>query len=278
MKRQQFSYWIVAAAVIAFLGTTRLVLATELAKIGDTVISLEEFNKKYQENLKFFPFNPPKKKQVLEDVVNREVAIQEARRLGVDKDPEVIERIKTVLFHSLVDKQLTKEFEKINISDSEAKSFYSKNPELRTSHIFVAVKPEAKPEELKTAQERIKEIQDKYLKPGQMTFAEVAQKYSDGVAAPMGGDIDFQSREKLDPIYYETALALKTPGKVSQIVKTQYGYHIIKLTAVRPWEDADKGAVKRLMLLQKRDGLFAKYIQDLRRKAKVTIRSELIKE
>ncbi|MCM2322101.1 MAG: peptidylprolyl isomerase [Oligoflexia bacterium] len=267
------------ACAIAILGTQgALLAATELARINNTVITLEDFNKKYQENLKFFQFRAPSRAGVLDDLVKRELAVQEARRLGLDKNPEIIERMNTVLYHALLDRQLSSAFEKIQISDSDAKSFYDKNPDIRTSHVFVAVRGDAKPEEVSAAHARIKKILDEQVRPGKLGFAEIAQRFSDGVAAPMGGDIDYQSKDKLDPNYYNEALKLRSPGKVTGIVRTQFGFHIIKLTGIRPWEDTDKAQVKRLLFDQKRGEIYERYMKDLRQKARVTINGSLIKE
>jgi len=252
--------------------------ATELARINSTVITLEDFNKRYKDNLKFFQFKAPSKKNVLEDLIKRELAIQEARRAGLDKDPEVVDRMNTVLFQALVEKKLAKDFEGITVSDAEAKSFYGKNPEIRTSHIFVAVRPDASAEEDKKAREKITKIQNEFLKPGKMSFAEVAQRYSEGAAAPMGGDIDYQTRDKLDPAYYAEALRLGSPGKVGNIVRSQFGYHIVKVTSVRPWEEADKGQVKRMMIEEKRAQIFDRFMGDLRKQAKVSVHNDLLKD
>lgn len=251
--------------------------ATELARINGSVISLEDFNKKYQENLRFFQLRPPTKKSVLDDLIKRELGIQEAKKQGLDRDPEVVDRMNTVLYHALLEKKLAKDFEKIHVTDAEAKSYYEKNPILRTSHIFVALRANAPAAEQKLAYERIKKIQDEQLGKGKMSFAEVAQKFSEGPAAPMGGDIDFQSPDRLDPNYYEAASKL-SPGKTSGIVRTQFGYHIIKLTAVRPWEEADKIEIKRLVFEEHRQQIFEKYMSALRSQAKVGVKSDLIKD
>jgi len=280
MKKPQLT-WVLTGifAVCAAAQSIRLALAaTELARINTTVITLEDFNKKYRENLKFYQFRAPTKKGVLDDLIKRELGIQEARKAGLDKDPEIIDRMNTVLYHALLDRKLSKEFEGIHISDDEAKSFYSKNPEIRTSHIFVAVRPDGTAEEKKKAMEKIKEIQDTQLKGGKMSFAEVAQRFSEGVAAPMGGDIDYQTKDKLDPTYYETAIRLGSPGKVSSIVQSQFGYHIIKLTALRPWEEADKAQVKRLLFEEKRSQIFERYMGQLRTNSKVSVKNELIRD
>jgi len=252
--------------------------ATELAKINGATISLEEFNQRYQDNLKFFQFKAPSRKAVLEDLIKRELAIQEARKLGLDKDPVVIERMNTVLYQALLEKKLAKEFEQIKISDDEAKAYYSKNPEVRTSTIFIALSPSASAEEVKKATERMRQIQNDHLKSGKMTFAEVAQRFSEGPAASMGGDIDFQTRDKLDPAYYEAALALRTPGKVSDIVRTPFGLHLIKLAAVRSWDETDRGQVKRMIFEERRTQIFEKFMGQLRNQAKVNVRSDLLKD
>jgi parvulin-like peptidyl-prolyl isomerase len=252
--------------------------ATELAKINGATISLEEFNQRYQDNLKFFQFKAPSRKAVLEDLIKRELAIQEARKLGLDKDPVVIERMNTVLYQALLEKKLAKEFEQIKISDDEAKAYYSKNPEIRTSTIFIALAPNASPEEVKKATDRLRQIQNEQLKPGKMTFAEVAQRFSEGPAASMGGDIDFQTRDKLDPAYYDAALALRTPGKVSEIVRTPFGLHLIKLAAVRSWDETDRGQVKRMIFEERRAQIFEKFMGQLRTQAKVNVRSDLLKD
>ncbi len=264
-------------ASIALVGRA-VYAATELARINSTVITLEDFNKKYRDNLKFFQFKAPSKKNVLDDLVKREIAIQEAKKLGLDKDPEIADRMNTVLFQALVERKLAKEFETIHVTDAEARDYYAKNPEFRTSHIFVGVRPDATKEDEAKARKRIEDIQKDSLKPGKMSFAEVAQRFSEGAAAPMGGDIDYQTRDKLDPSYYSEAVRLGAAGKVGGIIRSQFGYHIIKVTAVRPWEEADKGQVKRMMIEDKRAVLFEKLMADLRKQSKVTVKAELIKE
>jgi peptidyl-prolyl cis-trans isomerase C/peptidyl-prolyl cis-trans isomerase D len=183
----------------------------------------------------------------------------------------------TVLYHALLEKKLTKDFEGIHVSEDEAKSYYEKNPEIRTSHIFVALRPDAGSADQKQAYDKIKKIRDEHLEGGKMSFAEVAQRFSEGPSAPMGGDVDYQTKDKLDPSYYEASVKLGV-GKVSGIVRTQFGYHIIKLTAIRSWEEADRAQVKRMVFEEQRAKIFDKYMSSLRNQNKVTVHSDLIKE
>jgi len=261
----------------AFLGAKAIQAATELARINGTVISLEDFNRRYKDSLKYFQFKAPSKKNVLDDIIKRELGIQEAHKMGIDKDPNVIDRMNTVLYQAFLDKKLTKEFDQIQVTDAEAHDYYAKYPEIRTSHIFIAVRPDATAADVQKAKDKITEIQSKYLAPGKMSFAEVAQKYSEGVAAPMGGDIDFQTSDKLDPAYYAASMKLGM-NQVSPIVRSQFGFHIIKMTGKKPWDEVDHPAVKRAVFDQRRNQIYETYMTQLRNQNRVVVHSELISQ
>lgn len=247
-----------------------------LAKINGTSLTLEDFNARYAENSRFFQFSAPDRKSVLEDIIKRELVVQEARRLGLEKNPAVAERINTVLYQAALDRQLGKDVEKITVTDAEAKSYYAGNPEIRTSHIFAALPPGASPEMEKAARSRLEEALKELKKGG--SFAEIAQQRSEGPTAPMGGDVDYKTRDALDPTYYAAALKLQKPGRITDIVRTPFGLHIIKLTAIRPWDETDHGQVKRQIFEQKRARIFESYVAGLRKKAKVSVNASLLKE
>lgn len=259
------------------MGAKAIQAATELARINGTVISLEDFNRRYKDSLKYFQFKAPSKKNVLDDIIKRELGIQEAHKMGIDKDPNVIDRMNTVLYQAFLDKKLTKEFDQIQVTDAEAHDYYAKYPEIRTSHIFIAVRPDATAADVQKAKDKITEIQSKYLAPGKMSFAEVAQKYSEGVAAPMGGDIDFQTSDKLDPAYYAASMKLGM-NQVSPIVRSQFGFHIIKMTGKKPWDEVDHPAVKRAVFDQRRNQIYETYMTQLRNQNRVVVHSELISQ
>lgn len=251
--------------------------ATVLAKINDKSITLEEFNKTYDENKKLFSFNAPSKKNMLDDLIKRELGVQEAKKLGLDRDPDIVNRMNTVLFHAFLEKKLGKKFEKIFVSTNDAKSYYQKSPDVRTSHIFVPLSANASKADQKVGFEKIKYIQDEHLKAGKLSFAEIAQKFSEGPSAAMGGDLDFQSRTQLDSKYYDTAVKLKKAGRVSKIIRTRFGYHIIRLAAIKPWHDVDQPRIKREVFEKKRQAIFESYMSRLRKKSNVSVNLSLIK-
>src|SRR6185437_4239572 len=91
--------------------------ATVLARVNNHVITLEEFNKKYEQSLKFFQFRAPSRKAFLDDLIKREVGVEEAHRLNVQRDPAVVDQMNTVLYNALLDKELGKKLAAIAVSD-----------------------------------------------------------------------------------------------------------------------------------------------------------------
>ena len=259
----------------SFLSTAAF-CATEVAKVNGRVITVEELNRKFPVLAPLYQNKVATKQDVLDDLIKRELGVQEARKLNLDKDPEVQEEIQTVLYQALLKRNLSKEFDKITITEKEAEAWYEKNPEIRTSHIFAQVPPNASKEDEKKALNRMKEIQDRELKSGK-SFAEVAQRLSEGVAAPMGGDLDYQMKDRLDPNYYQNAVGLKKVGNVSGVIRTQFGYHLIRLTGIRPWAETNRAAVKNLIYSERKQAVFEKYMRDLRAKASVQVNTQALK-
>lgn len=104
--------------------------------------------------------------------------------------------------------------------------------ERRASHILIESAPQASAEEQKAAQAKIEEVRAR-LKGG-ADFAALAKQYSDDKgSAAKGGDLGFSRRGAFVKEFEAVLFGMK-PGEVRGPVKTQYGYHLIKLTAVKP--------------------------------------------
>jgi peptidyl-prolyl cis-trans isomerase C/peptidyl-prolyl cis-trans isomerase D len=271
---RRFASLAVILAASGLLSAKAIAAATELARVNGTVITLQDFEARYKQSLTFFQAKPPTRKNVLDEIIKREIGIQQAKKMGLDKDPAVVDQIDNVLFQAYLTKKLSKQFDAIHVTDEEAKDFYANNPEIRTSHIFVAVRPDAKPEEVKDAKAKIEELQKK-LDSG-MGFAEVAQKFSEGQVAAQGGDIGWQTRNGMDPAYYAAAKRLSV-GHVSPIVRSQFGFHIIKLTGKRSWDDVDRPMIKRIVFDDRRQAIYDQFMNQLRSQASVVVHSELLK-
>ena len=127
----------------------------------------------------------------------------------------------------------------LTVTDSEIRKQYEEEaarfttPEQRrASHILIAVAPNAKEEELKQASMQAEKLRQEIVAGAD--FAALARKYSkDPVSARKGGDLGIAARGAYVK-EFEAALFSLKPNEVSQPVKTQYGYHLIKVTALTP--------------------------------------------
>jgi parvulin-like peptidyl-prolyl isomerase len=82
---------------------------------------------------------------------------------------------------------------------------------------------------------------------GKVDFAEAAKKYSQCTSAPNGGDIGyFQRKFIVDEAFAKTAFGLKV-GDVSDVVQTEYGMHLIKVTDRKPGQPSEFESIKELV-------------------------------
>jgi peptidyl-prolyl cis-trans isomerase D len=122
----------------------------------------------------------------------------------------------------------------------EARKYYEANlskygqpEERRASHILISVKPGASDEDKRKARARAEDLLTK-LRASPGSFAELAKKESgDPGSAAKGGDLGFFSRGMMVRPFEEAAFHLK-PGEISDIVESDFGFHIIKVTGVKP--------------------------------------------
>ena len=164
-------------------------------------------------------------------------------------------------------------------SDAEAKEFYDKNPDkfqqpeqIRASHILIRVDEKAD----EATKKKMRARADAILKRarGGEDFAKLAKENSADGSAAQGGDLNYFGRGQMVPAFDEAAFALKT-GEISDVVTTQFGYHIIKVTdhkeaAKVPLEQvSDK--VKQYLTGQKKQEKADAFIAALKQKSKVEV-------
>jgi peptidyl-prolyl cis-trans isomerase C len=140
-----------------------------------------------------------------------------------------------IAIEGYIDSEIAK---KITISEEEARGYYNENsdsfvqPEqVRARHILIAVDDMKDEKKKKEAMKKIKEIQKK-LKKGE-EFEDLAKEYSQGPSSERGGDLGYFGRGQMVKPFEEAAFALE-PGEVSDVVETDFGYHLIKLIDKKP--------------------------------------------
>ncbi|MES2768392.1 MAG: peptidylprolyl isomerase [Bdellovibrionota bacterium] len=260
---------VVASSILVLTFTMTLLAQNDdvVAVVGNKQITKKEFNDKYKEVVSK-AFNPPTKDLFLEDLVRYEVGVMEAQKRNLGDDPIVQERIRQVMYIDLVEKEIGKKADAITVSEKEMQAYYAKNPEIRTSHILVEVKENARKSERDAAKKRAAEIY-KEVSTSKKPFEQLVKLYSDDVISKKnGGDIGWHSSTTLLPEFYVAALKL-SEGQLSPLVETKFGFHIIKLTGKKSYKDADKVRLNGAVKESKKRLLFDEFFGKLKSKYNV---------
>jgi peptidyl-prolyl cis-trans isomerase C/peptidyl-prolyl cis-trans isomerase D len=246
-----------------------------VATINGRAIKMSEFQQRFDEASRLH--NPPSNKKIfLEELIRYEVGVQEAEKRKISEEPVVKERIRQQLYVGLVEKDLGEKINGINVSPKEMEAYYKTSPEMRSRHILIEIKPGATDVERAAGRKRAEEIL-KEVKSSKKPFEELVKIYTDDLATKKnGGDVGFQNRFSTVPPYYEGMLKLKV-GEVSGVVETKFGFHIIKLTEVHSYDEADKDLIRNAIFERKRLAMFNEYFDKLKKKYNITINTAIVK-
>ena len=171
------------------------------------------------------------RKQVLEQLIAKELVYSDAKKTGVLKSKDFKDEYKKV--QDRVKKELAvqvwqkKELDKVSVSNKELKKYYDTNKEefnekesVHARHILVKTEGEAK-----SIKSEMKSLKGEKLKA---KFIELAKSKSTGPSGPKGGDLGFFAQGQMVPEFNDKVFSMKV-GTISAPVKTQFGYHLIYL-------------------------------------------------
>jgi len=248
-----------------------------LAEVDGKTITTEDFKNEVDRlppYLKPMVQSSEGRKELLDSMIVREILLEQAKKDGVDKSKDVSDRLDDLRKRLIVETYLKKKVEaEAKVTDEEMKKFYDENKDkfktgdqVRASHILVKTD---------------KEAQDilAQLKKG-AKFEDLAKKYSADSSAAKGGDLGWFPRGAMVPEFDKVAFSLKE-GELSGIVKTNFGFHIIKVTGKRAAGirtfDEMKDQIKSNLMPAKQQQIFQKMKDDLKKNAKITINEEALK-
>ena len=247
------------------------------------------------------------KKDVLENLIEREILYQESQKAGIKIEKKAIDEQLSVIkqrfptekdyqnalkqmnfseedvkmqfkrglaVKGLIDQQVG---QKITVTDEESKAYYEGNPQLfkqpeqvKASHILIKVESNADEKKKGEARQKIIDVQEK-LKNGE-DFATLAKEYSEGPSSVKGGDLGYFRRGQMVKPFDDTAFTMK-PNEVSDIVETRFGYHLIKVYDKKPETVLAYAEIKdklnERMKQQKTEQDVGKYIDALKKNAKI---------
>lgn len=158
------------------------------------------------------------------------------------------------------------------VTDADVKDFYDKNPDeftgVRASHILI--KTEGLDDaSKKTARATIDDVLKQAKAGGD--FGELAKKHSSDGSAQQGGDLGFFTKGRMVPEFSNAAFKLQ-PGQISDVVETQFGYHIIKVTERKDVPIAEASEkIRGFLASRKRDEQQQAFVASIKNKSKIEV-------
>ncbi|MDR2030936.1 MAG: peptidyl-prolyl cis-trans isomerase [Azoarcus sp.] len=218
------------------------VIPDALAQYGNTAIDAAEIraaltllDPRFVDAVKRSTFSAS---NLVTDILLRKSVAAQARAAGLDKDPEIAARLAQVidaeLFNAYVEREVRAASDP-KLAEKLAREEYRAFPErfrqdeqAHVRHILVKTCECAGEQAKEQARAKAEAILAR-LKKGE-SFAELATAESDDLgSASRGGDLGFFGRGKTVKPFEDAAFALKKPGQLSDIVETQFGFHILRL-------------------------------------------------
>ncbi|HET6566454.1 MAG TPA: peptidylprolyl isomerase [Rhodothermales bacterium] len=281
---------------------------------GSDTLSTKEFFDRYNMIVQQYPTvqsNPEQSKQlrrtIVEDFIMQHLVAGEEEQLGLQADTarvnEQLRQIKgqfpneEAFQQVLASRNMTEDSLRANIADfvkgqmlqerfetsaanptpEEIEAFRNEqSEEIRAQHILFLVPPgtpEAKEDSIKSVAQAVLDS----ARSGQVPFDVLAKRHSQDGSAQNGGDLDYFHRGQMVAPFEKAAFALADSGDVTpELVRTQFGYHIIRLTGRRTSAPMDTTRARQTMLAQRRQEAVQNEVERLKSLATVRINPKVV--
>lgn len=209
--------------------------------------------------------NEEGKKQIANELMNQHLLYLDAKDSGLENEEEFVKELEIAKEQILRQYSMKKVLENVNVTDEEIKVYYEDNKDrfkqiyrFKASHILTD--DEAKASDIKSQLD------------GGADFAELAKTHSSCPSKDNGGDLGMFSTGQMVPEFEKACEELEA-GAISGPVKTEFGYHIIKLEEKDLARDADfesnKEDIRGMLTSMKQQDAYLKKTTDLQEKYKV---------
>ncbi len=259
--KKQFLVATAAAALLAL--SAQGVLAQNIAIVNGKAVPKTRLDALAQQVAKSGrPVTPEMEGQMREEVITREIFMQEAEKQGLSANEEFKAQMELAR-QTLLIRELFADYQKKNpISDADLKAEYDKfalangGKEYKARHILVESEAEAKA------------IIASLKKGGK--FEDIAKKQSkDPGSGAKGGDLDWANPSSYVPEFTEALLKLNKGQTTETPVKSQFGYHVIRVDDIRAAKLPAFDDVKPQIAQQMQQQKLAEFQESLRKKAKI---------
>jgi peptidyl-prolyl cis-trans isomerase C len=239
-----------------------------IVRVGNAVLTEEAMENLLPEG-DGIPITAEEKKRFVQRWIDTEILYQEAMRRGLKEDPRVRARLRSLEQEFLADHLAFLElWERTAVSEEEIEEYFRIHEneyryEYRVSHILVNT-----PEEAEEVKEQLKKN----------SFAWVANRYSIDPVARRGGDLGYLSKGNMIPELENVVFGMK-PGEVSDIVKSNFGYHIVMLVGTRESlvtiDLVDiREQILNTLLMDRREKAYRDFLDTLRSRAAIAYADE----
>lgn len=194
--------------------------------------------------------SPQGRAAVLEELINQKLMLLDAVRNLYEREPEFKEQLARVKNELLVNYAVNKAVSSVRVTDEEAKQYFDEHPEqfagqetVSASHILV------------DSEDKALELLSK-IRAGEITFEDAAAEHSSCPSGRNGGNLGEFGHGQMVPEFDEACFSMEV-GAISEPVKTQFGYHIIRLDSKKAAEpmhfgDVREGITRQLMMDKQR--------------------------
>lgn len=197
----------------------------------------------------------------LDQVVNNQIVEKNIAGVNLDRDPEVQKQVaaakeqivKTVHLQNLINKRVTDE--RVNEKYAEIKAETPKEEEVKASHILV--------DDMKTAKEVVKKLQESG------DFAVLAKEYSKDATKDKGGELGYFLRAEVVKPFADAAFGMKPGTYTSDPVKSEFGYHVIRVEDKRERVPPTLEEAKGFIEANLRQEILAELVKEWKTKAKI---------
>jgi peptidyl-prolyl cis-trans isomerase C len=251
-----------AAAAASKKPTPPAAAGKTLVKVNGVSIS-QDFAEAFvnEQKAKGAPDSPELRNAVREELIRRELLVQEAKRTGIDKKPEVAAQAEAARQTVLIRTYVQQYIEAHPVEEAQLRANYEKlktqvgDTEYKARHILVKEEAEARA------------IVDK-LKSGEK-FEELAKQSADPGSKDNGGDLGWAAPNNYVKPFADALTALKKGEYTETPAKSQFGYHVILLEDSRPTSFPPFDEVKPRLVQQAQSQEITRMVEDLLAKAKI---------
>lgn len=241
-----------------------------LAKVNENCITEQDLNNAMarfpKENQQYFSTEQGKA-QLLDQLISFELMYNYAKEEDLENSDEFKKQLEVLKRDILIQAAVKKVLDNVKISEKDLKDFYENNKEMFKTQESVSAK-----HILVEDEEKAIEVKNK-IKDG-LTFEEAAKEFSTCPSSDQGGELGSFTRGRMVPEFEDAAFNLEV-GIVSEPVKTQFGYHLIKVDEKLPADIKEfnevKNSIQVNLLSQKQNEEYINFVNKLKENQNVEI-------